>query len=258
MKFVTSHLSANRTASVALALALSACASHNAAPPAASADAEASATTSANSTTSANADEREVSVQISKTLRERCKLAEEQQNAPKFDFDQATLHASGRNVLDDVANCLKDGPLQSEVITLVGRTDARGGEQYNQSLAANRAVAVRNYLIQRGVPTDRIKLMSRGEQGASGKDEATFALDRRVDLELGDLKKSPILQGSLLQAETAAANKPERGKAASYADTAEGGKPVGNAAASPSPTAPGATSTSGSASGSVTVGGGTK
>lgn len=167
--------------------------------------------------------DRETTVQLSTPLRERCAIAGAE-SAPKFEFDQASLRASGRNVLDDLAVCLKDGPLKGETITIVGRADARGTADYNQALSESRAAAARNYLAQQGVPTERLKLLARGEAGARGSDEETWALDRRVDLELGDVSNSPILKGSMIQAETANKpdNSPEAQKAGSYADVAEG------------------------------------
>jgi hypothetical protein len=91
-------------------------------------------------------------------------------------------------------------------------------------LAASRAAAAQNYLAQKGVPKERMKLMARGEAGAQGSDEDSWALDRRVDIEFGDVANSPILQGSMLQAEAAkkSDNSPEAKKAGSYADVSEG------------------------------------
>jgi outer membrane protein OmpA-like peptidoglycan-associated protein len=175
-----------------------------------------------------DASEGEATVQISKQLRERCSLPDSPEGAPRFDYDQSTLRARGENVLDDVAACLKDGPLKGEVVTLVGRADPRGTADYNQDLAASRAAAARNYLAQRGVPNEQMKLMARGESGAQGSGEEGWALDRRVDLELGDLSNSPVLQGSMIQAEGAKKpdNSPEAQKAGAYADVAEGSPPA--------------------------------
>lgn len=187
-------------------------------------DASASTTVSTDTSNDAAARDRETTVQIGKPLRDRCNLPETAQQAPAFEYDQSTLRARGRNVLDDVATCMKDGPLKGEVITIVGRSDPRGSASYNESLAASRAAAAQNYLAQQGVPKERMKLVARGEAGAQGTDEETWALDRRVDIEFGDLSNSPILQGSMLQAETAKKpdNSPEAKKAGSYADVAEG------------------------------------
>ncbi len=184
---------------------------------------DASAPTPMTAEAPADAADRETSVQISKPLRDRCALPGAE-NTPGFEYDQSTLRARGKNVLDDIALCLKEGPLKDEVITIVGRADARGGADYNQALSQSRAAAARNYLLERGVPAERMKLLARGEEGARGSDEETFALDRRVDLELGDVKNSPILQGSMMQAETANKpdNSPEARKAGSYSDVSEG------------------------------------
>lgn len=188
--------------------------------------APASKTTSTAAPAATLTQDREATVQISKTVIERCKIQDLPQTAPRFDYDRAALHALGRNVLDDVANCLLEGPLREEMITLVGRADARGSTQYNRNLGATRAEAARDYLALRGVPVERMRLLSRGELGASGSDEESYALDRRVDVELGDLRNSPILQGSMLQDETSRTRTPAHNQAASYADTVERAQPV--------------------------------
>jgi len=204
---------------------------------------------SVESTTASN--DGETTVQISSALRERCNMPDEPRAAPKFDFDQATLRPRGKNVLDDVAVCLTTGPLKGEVITLVGRADARGSEDYNQALSASRAAAARNYLAQHGVPDAQMRLMARGEEGARGSDEASYALDRRVDIEVGDVKNSPILQGTMMQRETSDSKPADTRKAGSYADVAEGGEVTNTGSQSSGSQSSGASSGSVKASGSV-------
>jgi outer membrane protein OmpA-like peptidoglycan-associated protein len=230
-------------ASALLGLTLFACASQKT-------EARAPSDNSAASTSSESASAGDTTVQISKTMRERCKLAEDPQTAPSFAYDEAKLRTRGKTVLDDVAECLTTGPLKGEVVTLIGRADARGTAEYNSSLGASRASAARDYLFQRGVPADQMRLLSRGEVGARGTDEQTHALDRRVDLELGDLSASPILKGTMMQAETSDAKRPDpNNKAASYADVAEGGTPVNSESGTTT-----SGSATGSASGSVNTG----
>jgi peptidoglycan-associated lipoprotein len=203
----------------------------------------------------------DTTIQISEDFRRECQLPNAPQEAPHFDYAQATLHARGQNILDDVAKCLSEGPLKGRVMTIIGRTDPRGSAAYNKELSANRAEAARNYLVQRGVPTANILLVAQGERGAQGDDEASWALDRRVDFELGDrtagsksagnlnASPSPILEGTRLDAMAPKAGSPQSNGAASYADTAEGGKQAGS-----SSKGSGSTSGSASASGSVNVG----
>jgi peptidoglycan-associated lipoprotein len=188
-------------------------------------------------------DDKETTVQLSEEFRRECRLPNAPQGAPKFDFDKATLHARGQNILDDVATCLSQGPLKDRTITIIGRTDARGSEAHNKELAATRAEAARSYLVQRGVPVAQVRLISRGELGARGSDEDTWALDRRVDLELGDLSgsastasgaaaqtadtsSSPILEGTRMQALPTKTKVEPKGS--SYSDQAEGGSVTGS------------------------------
>jgi outer membrane protein OmpA-like peptidoglycan-associated protein len=130
--------------------------------------------------------DRETRVEVSDEIRAECRVPQTSAESPRFELDQSTLRGPEKNLLDDVANCLKDGPLQNRTMTIVGRTDPRGSAEHNQNLGANRAEATRNYLIARGVPEERLLVMSRGEEGARGNDEKTWEFDRRVDLVLRD------------------------------------------------------------------------
>lgn len=176
----------------------------------------------------------ETTIVLSDDIRRECQLPNAPREAPQFEFDQATLRSRGRNILDDVATCMSEGPLKGRIITIIGRTDPRGSTEHNQELATNRAEAARNYLAERGVPADTIRIWSRGEHGAQGTNEETWALDRRVDFELGDrtatgetaANPSPILEGTRIQALTPGAKQTNE-KAAPYADQAEGGKVSG-------------------------------
>jgi peptidoglycan-associated lipoprotein len=232
----------------AMAVTIAACASdktpaHDAssAPPA---DSNATARNDADTT-----------IQISEDFRRECQLPNAPQEAPHFDYADATLHARGANILDDVAKCLSEGPLKGRAMTIIGRTDPRGSAAYNKQLSASRADAARDYLVQRGVATSNIRIVARGEQGAMGKDEETWALDRRVDFELGDANvagtpaannlnasPSPILEGTRMDG--LSPGTASKVNAASYADTAEGGKQTGSGASSSSKS--GAASASGS------------
>ena len=178
----------------------------------------------------AGRDDRLTTVQLSDEIRRACRVPEAPAELPRFELDQSTLRAEGKNVLDDVANCLKEGPLQHRTITIVGRADPRGTDEHNQQLGASRAEAARNYLIQQGVAEDKLLVISRGEEGAQGEGEAGWALDRRVDLVLGDnTKRTSINQnpGANVNATT--------GAGSPYADQSEGGPASGKVTGSSGP-----------------------
>jgi peptidoglycan-associated lipoprotein len=106
------------------------------------------------------------------------------ESAPKFDFDQSVLLPEDRDILDQIAKCVTTGPLQGQHLHLIGRADPRGEIEYNMVLGGSRADSVRNYLIGLGVPGSNVTETSRGKLDATGTDEATWRLDRRVDVDL--------------------------------------------------------------------------
>ncbi len=53
---------------------------------------------------------------------------------------------------------------KSTKIMVEGHADARGTNEYNLALAERRADAVRDYLVSLGVPTDRMTIVSKGEE----------------------------------------------------------------------------------------------
>jgi peptidoglycan-associated lipoprotein len=105
-------------------------------------------------------------------------------NAPKFAVNQSSLSPSDQSVLGQVATCLITGPLKGHDLTLVGRADARGKLEHNMDLGERRAMSVKAYLGQLGVPEMRLHETSRGALDAIGHDEASWRVDRRVDIDL--------------------------------------------------------------------------
>jgi len=104
--------------------------------------------------------------------------------APKFDFDSESLSEPEKQVLEQIAKCLTTGPLKGRAVDLVGRADPRGETEYNMTLGAKRARAAHTYLSGLGVGGDKLFDTSRGEIDATGKDEAGWTKDRRVDVKL--------------------------------------------------------------------------
>lgn len=106
--------------------------------------------------------------------------------AATFDYDSAQLGADDREMLGLVAKCLTEGALRGRKVTLIGRADPRGEEEYNMNLGSSRADTVHRYMVDLGVGRERMTATSRGELDATGKDEAGWAKDRRVDVTLSD------------------------------------------------------------------------
>jgi peptidoglycan-associated lipoprotein len=169
-------------------------------------------------------------IRLSPEIVRDCRFPADPEEVPTFDVAQSTLKPRGRDILADVANCLKDGPLQNRTITIIGRADERGTEASNQVLGANRAEATRNYLTQKGVPEKKLLVISRGEEGATGTDEDSMARDRRVDLVLGDATERTSISEN--PAPIPAKNTSGNAAASPYADQVEGGRSSGKVSGS--------------------------
>jgi peptidoglycan-associated lipoprotein len=124
-------------------------------------------------------------IAVDQDLGKQCALQfANQQQAPKFDFDEFKLLPEDRDVLDQVASCITSGPLKGRKVKLVGRADPRGTEEYNLALGDRRAASVVDYLKHLGVSGTQVATSTRGDLDASGRDEAGWRIDRRVDIQL--------------------------------------------------------------------------
>ncbi len=99
-----------------------------------------------------------------------------------FAFDDATLNPAFTGTLDKVAQTLIQ--YNQTTINLAGHTDNVGTDSYNLNLSRQRAAAVANYLVSRGVPANRISTQGYGKAYpiASNATDAGRAQNRRVEL----------------------------------------------------------------------------
>ncbi len=106
-----------------------------------------------------------------------------------FDFDKSTIKPEGRQVLDQVASQAQSINLETVIAT--GHTDSIGTEQYNQGLSERRANSVKQYLISKGIPADRIYAEGKGELSpvASNATREGRAQNRRVEIEIVGTRK---------------------------------------------------------------------
>ena len=75
---------------------------------------------------------------------------------PNFEYDSDQLTAQDRAVLDQLATCLTSGALKGKPVSLIGRADPRGTEEYNLGLGSRRAHSVSQYLVRLGVPSPQL------------------------------------------------------------------------------------------------------
>jgi outer membrane protein OmpA-like peptidoglycan-associated protein len=99
-----------------------------------------------------------------------------------FDFDSDKLRAESRRNLDSLAKSLAS--FGDSKLLLVGHTDSVGTASYNLNLSQQRAAAVADYLVERGVPAVRLATSGRGETDpvAPNDTDANRQLNRRVEV----------------------------------------------------------------------------
>jgi len=79
-----------------------------------------------------------------------------------FAFDDYTLNAEAQGKLGGLADHLKAS--QGTVVQVEGHCDERGTAEYNLGLGERRASAVKAYLVELGVPADRVVIVSKGKE----------------------------------------------------------------------------------------------
>ena len=95
-----------------------------------------------------------------------------------FGFDQYAIGSDEREKLQEVASFLSSNP--NARILVEGYCDWKGTPAYNKSLGDRRASSVRDYLVDLGVESSRIEILSLGdEQATPNADPTTAGLEEK-------------------------------------------------------------------------------
>lgn len=98
-----------------------------------------------------------------------------------FGFDQSDLNTSAQQNLSKLDNVLKKYP--DTDIEIIGHTDDKGSDSYNQQLSEGRANSVASFLKSNGIDASRINTKGMGETDpkVSNDSDANRAENRRVE-----------------------------------------------------------------------------
>jgi len=105
-----------------------------------------------------------------------------------FDHDEATLKPESFTQIAQLVAFMKSTPYRIEI---AGHTDNTGAAQYNLELSRNRAMAVRQYLVQQGCEAGRIEALGLGmsKPVASNDTESGRAQNRRVEIRIAKARR---------------------------------------------------------------------
>ncbi|MBU2977329.1 sortase-associated OmpA-like protein PdsO [Alteromonas sp. C1M14] len=100
----------------------------------------------------------------------------------QFKTGSGNIEPVYKEQLDLIATALRHHPALS--VTLTGYTDSRGEESYNQMLSQQRANAVKTELISRGVKSQQIETIAKGEALAQSEQGEEAFFQRRVAVQV--------------------------------------------------------------------------
>jgi len=98
-----------------------------------------------------------------------------------FAYDRSDLNENARTNLDKLKAALVKYPETN--ITVIGHTDSKGTNEYNQTLSESRANAVVAYTHKNGINSSRLTAIGKGETDPIATNTTTegSALNRRVE-----------------------------------------------------------------------------
>ncbi|MBC3209600.1 MULTISPECIES: OmpA family protein [unclassified Pseudomonas] len=101
-----------------------------------------------------------------------------------FDFDKSDLTPAAKAQLDTLMDKLRNADVVS--IKVIGHTDSKGSDAYNQALSERRASSVAAYLLSQGLAPDKLTSEGRGESEpvADNASDEGRAQNRRVELHI--------------------------------------------------------------------------
>jgi peptidoglycan-associated lipoprotein len=96
-----------------------------------------------------------------------------------FDLDESSIRDDARPILQRNADWMKRWT--STQVTIEGHCDSRGSAEYNLALGTRRATSVKDYLVNLGVPANRITVVTKGKEQpvCSEETESCWQQNRR-------------------------------------------------------------------------------
>lgn len=120
------------------------------------------------------------------TLEER--LSSDVQDA-YFDYDKSNIRDDAKATLTKDADALKAifSDFPNATIVVEGHCDERGSAEYNLGLGDRRATSAKDFLVQMGVPADKLKTISYGKERpvCTESNEECWQKNRRVHFSAG-------------------------------------------------------------------------
>lgn len=102
----------------------------------------------------------------------------------EFEHNKATIRPTSYEILDEIAQVFIENPIF--IVEVQGHTDNVGNDEYNMDLSERRAQSVRTYLVNKGVPAERLTAKGYGpHKPITSNDTAKGrSMNRRVEFSI--------------------------------------------------------------------------
>jgi outer membrane protein OmpA-like peptidoglycan-associated protein len=136
-----------------------------------------------------------------------------------FDFKSVRLRADAVRVLEEQARLMDRADVWGVLIQ--GYADRQGPAEYNKALARQRAEAVKQFLVELGVPEASVKTVTVGQDGVLCDEPVPECqqLNRRVHIEIRKLPRaaaapvpSPLTNADLFDTPSTGTGTPDAGR----------------------------------------------
>jgi peptidoglycan-associated lipoprotein len=106
-----------------------------------------------------------------------------------YDYDKSDIREDARSALTKDADLIKSivQDFPDATITVEGHCDERGSAEYNLGLGDRRATSAKDFLVQLGVPADKLKTISYGKERpvCTDSNEACWQRNRHAHFSTG-------------------------------------------------------------------------
>jgi outer membrane protein OmpA-like peptidoglycan-associated protein len=106
-----------------------------------------------------------------------------------YEVDSWQLKKESISELNNLASLISEN--KEIILEICGYTDSTGSDEHNMALSEKRALSVVNYLINRGIPPDRLKYKGYGNKSPRGDNVTSEGrkLNRRTEATVIGWKK---------------------------------------------------------------------
>lgn len=103
-------------------------------------------------------------------------------------LDSAEILKNSGGIIDKATKILKENP--GIKVRIEGHTCGIGSDEYNLKLSRKRALAVKNYLISKGIPAERMQTAGKGEKFPVSSNETAEGRKQNRRVEFIVIEKS--------------------------------------------------------------------